>query len=95
MDELGFEIINVVIWQKPDPPVTLSCRRFNFSAEYLIWACRKGCKNYLFNYDDLVRLNGGKQMQDIWKIAPAGSWEKVCGKHPTQKPLRLLYRIIL
>ena len=95
LDELGFEIINVVIWQKPDPPVTLSCRRFNFSAEYLIWACRKGCKNYLFNYDDLVRLNGGKQMQDIWKIAPAGSWEKVCGKHPTQKPLRLLYRIIL
>lgn len=95
LDELGFEIINVIIWQKPDPPVTLSCRRFNFSAEYLIWACRKGCKNYQFNYDALVKLNGGKQMQDVWKIAPAGSWEKVCGKHPTQKPLRLLYRIIL
>lgn len=95
LDELGFEIINIIIWQKPDPPVTLSCRRFNFSAEYIIWACRKTCKNYLFNYDALVRLNGGKQMQDVWKIAPAGSWEKTCGKHPTQKPLRLLYRIIL
>lgn len=95
LDELDFEIINVIIWQKPDPPVTLSCRRFNFSAEYIIWACRKGCRNYLFNNDALVRLNGGKQMKDVWKIAPAGSWEKTCGKHPTQKPLRLLYRIIL
>ena len=95
LDELDFEIINVIIWQKPDPPTTLSCRRFNFSAEYIIWACRKGCRNYLFNNDVLVRLNGGKQMQDVWKIAPAGSWEKTCGKHPTQKPLRLLYRIIL
>lgn len=95
LDELGFEIINFIIWQKPDPPVTLSCRRFNFSAEYIIWACRKGCKNYRFNYDALIKLNGGKPMQDVWKISPAGSWEKTCGKHPTQKPLRLLYRIIM
>ncbi len=60
LDELGFEIINVIIWQKPDPPITLSGRRFNFCAEYIIWACRKGCKRYQFNYEDLVKLNGGK-----------------------------------
>ncbi len=43
----------------------------------------------------MKRLNGDKQMTDVWKIPAVGKWEKTCGKHPTQKPLRLLYRIIL
>lgn len=95
LDELGFKIINMVVWQKPDPPTTLSDKRLNFCAEYLIWATRKRCKNYVFNYDALFKLNGGTQMQDVWKISAASTWEKKCGKHPTQKPLRLLYRTIL
>ena len=40
-------------------------------------------------------MNGGVHMPDVWKIPAPGLWEKKCGKHPTQKPLRLLYRIIL
>ena len=95
LDELGFKIINFVVWQKPDPPVTLSDKRFNFCAEYLIWATRKSCKNYTFNMDALIKLNGGVQMQDVWKLSAASTWEKQNGKHPTQKPLRLLYRAIL
>lgn len=95
LDELGFKIINMVIWQKPDPPTTLSDKRLNFCAEYLIWATRKHCKDYTFNYEDLLKLNGGTQMQDVWRISAASAWEKKCGKHPTQKPLRLLYRAIL
>ena len=43
----------------------------------------------------MKRLNGDKQMTDVWRIPAVGKWEKTCGKHPTQKPLRLLYRIIL
>ena len=43
----------------------------------------------------MVKLNGGKPLTDVWKIPTPGSWERTCGKHPTQKPLRLLYRIIL
>lgn len=43
----------------------------------------------------MTQLNGGKQMPDVWKLPSVGLWEKRCGKHPTQKPLRLLYRIIL
>ena len=43
----------------------------------------------------MKRLNGDKQKTDVWKIPAVGKWEKTCGKHPTQKPLRLLYRIIL
>ncbi len=95
LDEVGFKIINMIVWQKTDPPVTLSEQRFNFSAEYIIWATRKSCKNYKFNYDVMKRLNGDKQMTDVWRLSAVGLWEKTCGKHPTQKPLKLLYRIIL
>ena len=43
----------------------------------------------------MKQLNGGVPMPDVWKLPTVGMWEKTCGKHPTQKPLRLLYRIIL
>ena len=43
----------------------------------------------------MKQLNGGTQMTDVWRIPSVGMWEKTCGKHPTQKTLRLLYRIIL
>ena len=95
LDELGFKIINMVVWQKPDPPVTLSDKRFNFCAEYLIWAARHSSKDYTFNQDALKAVNGGVYMQDVWKLSAASAWEKLQGKHPTQKPLRLLYRAIL
>lgn len=95
LDELGFKIINIIVWQKPDPPVTLSDKRFNFSTEYLIWATRSSCTDYVFNKEALLKLNGGTPMQDVWKLSAASSWEKQYGKHPTQKPLRLLYRAIL
>ena len=48
-----------------------------------------------FNYELMKELNGGKQMTDVWRMPAIGRWEKTCGKHPTQKPLRLLVRIIL
>ena len=51
--------------------------------------------NHYFNYELMKQLNGGKLMPDVWKLPTVGLWEKTCGKHPTQKPLRLLYRIIL
>lgn len=48
-----------------------------------------------FNYELMKELNGGKQMTDVWRMPAIGRREKTCGKHPTQKPLRLLVRIIL
>ena len=48
-----------------------------------------------FNYDVMKSLNDGKQMTDVWRMPAIGRWEKTCGKHPTQKPLRLLVRMIL
>ena len=43
----------------------------------------------------MKELNDGKQMTDVWRMPAIGRWEKTCGKHPTQKPLRLLVRVIL
>ena len=95
MKDQGFKILNMVVWQKSDPPKTLTNQRFNFSAEYIIWARKYENVPHYFNYELMETLNGGVHMPDVWKLSAPGTWEKTCGKHPTQKPLRLLYRIIL
>ncbi len=95
LQELGYKILNVITWQKSDPPPNLSCRYFNFSTELIIWARKYEKKPHKFNYETMKQLNGGSQMTDVWRIPAVGMWEKTCGKHPTQKPLRLLYRIVL
>lgn len=92
--ELGFKILNIVVWQKLDPPPTPYGGRLNFSAEYIIWARKNDNVSHCFNYDLLKLMNGGIEMPDVWKFARPGFWERTCGRHPTQKPLRLLYRIL-
>ncbi len=93
--EQNFKILNIIVWQKSDPPTTFTDQRFNFSAEYIIWARKEQKVAHYFNYDLMKAMNGGVHMPDVWRIPAPGLWEKKCGKHPTQKPLRLLYRIIL
>lgn len=95
LQELGYKVLNTITWQKTDPPPNLSCRYFNFSTELIIWARKSEKRPHKFNYDTMKLLNGGQQMTDVWRIPAVSLWEKQQGKHPTQKPLRLLYRIIL
>ena len=95
LQEQNYKILNIIVWQKSDPPFTITDQRFNFSAEYIIWARYEDKVSHYFNFDLMKQLNGGIHMPDVWKIPAPGLWEKKCGKHPTQKPLRLLYRIIL
>lgn len=92
---LGYKILNVVTWEKNNPPVNISCRYFKYSTEFIIWARKMKKVPHKFNYELMKELNGGKQMTDVWRMPAIGRWEKTCGKHPTQKPLRLLVRIIL
>jgi len=93
--ELGYQILNIIVWQKVDPPPTPYGGRFNFSAEYIVWARKNPKSIHCFHYDMLKQMNGGREMPDVWKIPSPGVWERTCGKHPTQKPLRLLYRILM
>lgn len=92
MMELGYKILNVICWQKTDAKPTLSRNYFDFTSEYIVWARKDEHHSHYFNCDLMEQLNGGKRMTDVWRIPFLSSWELKCGKHPTQKPLRLLYR---
>ena len=94
LDELGYKILNDITWVKPNPPPNLSCRYFTHATETLIWAARSKKSKHRFNYPLMKRINRGKQMTSVWAIAAPRREEKAQGKHPTQKPLALLERII-
>lgn len=94
LTELGFKILNCITWEKNNPPPNLSCRYFTYSAEYILWARKEQKTAHYFNYELMRRTNGGAQMRDVWKLPAIAPWEKSCGKHPTQKPLCVLSRII-
>ena len=95
LTELEFKILNVITWQKTNPPPNFSCRFFTHSAEQIIWARKKEKVPHYYNYDLMKEINGDKQMKDIWPFPAIAKWEKSCGKHPTQKPLSVLNRVIL
>jgi len=95
LTDLDFKILNIVTWEKTNPPPNFSCRYFTHSTEQIIWARKEAKVPHYFNYALMKELNEGKQMKDVWKLPAIARWEKSCGKHPTQKPLSLLTRIIL
>ncbi len=95
LQELDFKILNVITWEKTNPPPNFSCRYFTHSTEQIIWARKERKTPHYFNYKLMRQLNGNKQMKDVWRLPAIAKWEKSCGKHPTQKPLSLLTRIIL
>jgi len=98
-----FHILNDIAWFKPNASPNLSCRFFTASHETLIWARKDKSAKHLFNYE--LMKNGdwpedqlkkpGLQMRSVWSIYPPQNGEKKFGKHPTQKPLNLLNRIVL
>lgn len=92
--KLGFKILNVITWAKTNPPPNVSCRYFTYSTEFIIWARKSPRVPHFFNYRLMKELNGDKQMTDVWRLPAIGVWEKTCGKHPTQKPLGVLARLI-
>lgn len=93
--ELDFKILNIITWEKTNPPPNFSCRYFTYSTEQIIWARKHEKVPHYFNYELMKKLNENKQMKDVWRLPAIQSWEKKFGKHPTQKPLAVLTRLIL
>lgn len=94
MQQLGFKLLNIITWEKPNPPPNLSCRYFTHSTETILWAARDSRSKHTFNYEAMREEAGGKQMKSVWRIPAPSEKEKALGSHPTQKPLQLLERIV-
>jgi site-specific DNA-methyltransferase (adenine-specific) len=97
----GYHILNDISWYKPNASPNLSCRYFTASHETLLWARKEKKAKHVFNYEqmrafrnDLIHRQN-KQMRSVWAIGTPKPEEKIFGKHPTQKPMELLKRIIL
>ncbi|MUU24150.1 site-specific DNA-methyltransferase [Helicobacter pylori] len=95
LQKLDFKILNLITWQKINPPPNFSCRYLTHSAEQIIWARKSYKHKHVFNYEILKKINNDKQMRDVWSFPAIAPWEKANGKHPTQKPLALLVRLLL
>lgn len=95
MQELGYKILNDIVWYKRNAPPNLSCRYFTHSTEIVLWAAKNEKSKHHFDYPLMKKMNQGKQMRNVWEISSPPAEEKKFGKHPTQKPVELLTRIIL
>ena len=95
---MGLRIINSIIWAKPNAQPNITCRMFTESTEQIIWICNnseKKATKWTFNYKEMKELNHGKQMRNYWEIPLTPKREKSFGKHPSQKHLKLMERLVL
>lgn len=100
LQDLGFWLLNDVVWRKTNPMPNFRGRRFTNAHETLIWAAKDADSRYTFNYESMKAFNDDVQMRSDWLIPICGGAERLkdeAGKkaHPTQKPEALLYRVIL
>jgi modification methylase len=100
LQDLGFWLLNDVVWRKANPMPNFRGKRLTNAHETLIWASRDEASRYTFNYEALKELNDGLQMRSDWVIPLCTGAERLKdaagGKaHPTQKPEALLHRILL
>ena len=98
VNEFDLRIINSITWLKPNAQPNITCRMLTESTEHIIWICnapKDKAKAWAFNYDIAKRLNDGKQMRNMWEIPYPSIKERRYGKHPSQKPLDLITRIVL
>ncbi|MCQ2599381.1 MAG: site-specific DNA-methyltransferase [Alphaproteobacteria bacterium] len=100
LQDLGFWILNDIVWVKTNPMPNFRGTRFTNAHETLIWATPQKTGKYTFNYETMKKLNGGKQMRSDWDINICLGEERIKDKngkslHNTQKPMDLLRRVIL
>jgi site-specific DNA-methyltransferase (adenine-specific) len=100
MQNLGFWILNDVVWSKPNAVPNFGGTRFQNSHETMLWCTKDQKSKYTFNYKTMKEVNGGKQHKSVWDIGICIGSERIKGAdgkkaHPTQKPEQLLYKVIL
>lgn len=100
LQDMGFWILNDIIWRKTNPMPNFRGRRFTNAHETLIWAAKSEKSKYCFNYDAMKSLNEDLQMRSDWTLPLCTGAERLKDKdgnkaHPTQKPQSLLHRVIL
>src|ERR671921_3003894 len=100
MQDLGFWVLNDIVWRKTNPMPNFRGRRFTNAHETMIWAARDEKARYTFNYRAMKALNDDLQMRSDWVLPICSGQERVKDEdgvkaHPTQKPEALLYRILL
>ena len=96
LQQLNVKINNSIVWFKRNAQPNITCRMFTESTEHLIWGVKNDSRErWIFNYEEMKRMNNGKQMRNVWEIPLTPKKEKEFGEHPTQKPIALLERIIL
>ena len=100
LQDLGFWILNDVVWRKVNPMPNFRGRRFTNAHETLIWASRDAASKYTFNYDSMKVFNDDLQMRSDWTLPLCTGAERLKGDggaklHPTQKPEALLHRVLL
>src|SRR5580704_12509604 len=100
LQDLGFWILNDVVWRKANPMPNFRGRRFTNAHETLLWCARSRDARYTFNYEAMKALNEDLQMRSDWLIPLCGGPERLRAgngskAHPTQKPEALLHRVLL
>ena len=100
MQDLGFWLLNDVVWRKTNPMPNFRGKRLTNAHETLIWASKSEGAKYTFNYEALKALNEGVQMRSDWTLPICSGGERIKGEdgskaHPTQKPESLLHRVLV
>jgi modification methylase len=100
LQDLGYWILNDIVWRKTNPMPNFRGRRFTNAHETLLWCARSRESRYTFNYESMKTLNEELQMRSDWLMPLCGGSERLKGEdgrkaHPTQKPEALLHRVLM
>jgi site-specific DNA-methyltransferase (adenine-specific) len=94
MKDIGFRLLNDIVWEKTNPPPNIGRRCFTHSTEILLWAAKSEKSKHVFHYDEMRKENGGKQMKNVWRYTRPMGKEVQFGGYPAQKPVALIDRCL-